>query len=236
MNSAGTYDLAFANVDDRICLWVNDKLVEFESGGDYESSDVPQPTQRDLSPCGIAGRHVQLSVSDLVLQRDIYYRNEAFQFSEEDGLSRDQNPEHEVRDEVSLQRLLTDPEAYAQRYQEESVIQIEKFGRFTEYQLADDEYLMFGDNSSMSKDSRLFDYQARPLNGIYSHRYAVRQQDLIGKAVYIFWPHGVPFLNDGRGFAVKNHTGPDVYDPGTYPHPTGHLPFYPNLPRMRKIR
>ncbi|MEZ6123392.1 MAG: signal peptidase I [Planctomycetaceae bacterium] len=236
MNAVGEYTIAFANVDDRICLWVNDELIEFEGNGEYDSSDMPQPTQRDLAPCGLAVRNAGVQVSELVLQRDIYYRDEAFQFSEEDGLSLDQNPEHEVRDEVTLQQLLNDPEAWAQRYREEALIQIEKFGRYTDYSLADDEYLMFGDNSSMSKDSRLFDFQTRPMNGIYSHRYAVREQDLIGKALFIFWPHGVPFLNDGRGYAVKYHSGPDVHDPKTYTHPTGHLPFYPNLPRMRKIR
>ena len=65
---------------------------------------------------------------------------------------------------------------------------------------------MCGDNSPASKDSRLFDYWSRPMRGIQSHRYAVREKDLIGKAMFIFWPHGIPFLNDGEGFSVKGHS------------------------------
>ena len=93
---------------------------------------------------------------------------------------------------------------------------------------------MFGDNSSMSKDSRLFDYEARPMNGIISHRYAVREKDLIGKALFIFWPHGVPFLNDGKGIPVwyhKTREGKKAED-----YPSFRIPFYPNLTRMKKIR
>ena len=98
------------------------------------------------------------------------------------------------------------------------------------------------DNSSMSKDSRLFDYDARPLNGVFSHRYAVREQDLIGRALYIFWPHGIPFLNDGKGIAVRYHKepprqqgwAPSNLDADEYP--SVRVPFYPNVGRMKKIR
>ena len=235
MTNAGNYDVTFANVDDRICLWMNGSLIEFDTSGEYESSDVPAPGERDLAPCGIAFRNATASVSSLLLERDIYYRNEAISFSAEDGLSlgRDR-PQREVRRESELQPLLNNPVAWARKYQDEVVIQLEAFGSYSEYKLDGDEYLMFGDNSSMSKDSRLFDYYARPMNGIYSHRYAVRERDLIGKALFIFWPHGIPFLNDGKGIAVRNHAGPEQYDPNKYP--SVRLPFYPNISRMKKIK
>ncbi|MEZ6130035.1 MAG: S26 family signal peptidase [Planctomycetaceae bacterium] len=234
ITSPGSYQVAFANVDDRICLWVNDSLVTFDGATEYESSDVPEPTQRDLAPCGVAFSNADAEVSSLLLERDIYYRNEAIEFTAEQGLSPNQYPEHEVRREAELQALIHNPEAWAKMYREESAVQLEAYGQYGEYQLDADEYLMFGDNSSMSKDSRLFDFFSRPLNGIYSHRYAVREQDLIGKALFIFWPHGIPFLNGGEGFTIRNHRGPEVYDPQDYP--LMRLPFYPDVSRMKKIR
>lgn len=236
LTGAGSYDVAFANVDDRLCLWVNNSLVAFDSGGEYESSDVSQPGQRDLAPCGLAVSHAAISVSSLLLERDIYYRNEILQFDREQGYSKEQNPETEVRreNEEVLQMLANDPEAWAQKYQEGVSVQLKSYEKYGEYQLDEDEYLMFGDNSSMSKDSRLFDYQTRPTNGVMNHRYAVRQEDLIGKALYIFWPHGTPFLNDGKGFALWNHSGEERFDPEKYP--AMRIPFYPSLSRMKKIR
>lgn len=230
----GRYEVAFANVDDRICLWVDNTLVKFDASCEYESSDVPQPGQRDLAPCGIAVSHATVGVSSLLLERDIYYRNEILQFTREQGFSKIQNPEHEVRRESELQMLVHDPEAWAKKYQDEVIVQLENYGSFSDYQLDDDEYLMFGDNSSMSKDSRLFDYQSRPVNGVMNHRYAVRQEDLIGKALFIFWPHGTPFLNGGKGFALWKHSGEKRFDPSEYP--AMRFPFYPNIARMKKIR
>ncbi|MGB4740585.1 MAG: signal peptidase I [Fuerstiella sp.] len=245
MSSTGTYDVTFANVDDRICLWVNNKLIEFDASTEYTGSDVPQPTGNDLAPVGIAIRNATGIASDLLLQRDIYYRNDLIQFDVSDGICVNLAYENNYRrDEVNsqthnelendLDSQLTNPAAWAASYAKESAVQISSFGKYGEYELADDEYLMFGDNSSMSKDSRLFDYEARPMNGIFSHRYAVREKDLIGKALFIFWPHGVPFLNDGKGIPVwyhKTREGKKAED-----YPSFRIPFYPNLTRMKKIR
>lgn len=82
------------------------------------------------------------------------------------------------------------------------------------------------------------------MRGIDSHRYAVREKDLIGKALFIFWPHGVPFLNGGDGFAVKNHAVSDAdYKfvgkkelEADANYPLYQAPFYPNIFRMKKIR
>ena len=69
----GRYQVDFANVDDRLTLWVNGRSV-YESGVEYERGDeVPIPTAADLSPAGVAVRNGSVTVSDLVLKRDIYY-------------------------------------------------------------------------------------------------------------------------------------------------------------------
>ncbi len=245
MTAAGSYDVDFANVDDRICLWVDNRLIEFDASTEYVSSDVPQPENGDLAPVGIAFRNAAATVSGLLLQRDIYYRNDVIQFDPQNGVSvssygdtafRHVPVNTSQRDEVdaNLIHLLNNPAAWASTYAQSSSVQLSSYGQYGEYKLASDEYLMFGDNSSMSKDGRLFDYEARPMNGIFSHRYAVREKDLIGKALFIFWPHAVPFLNSGEGFSVLNHKSPDGKKVGDYP--SFRFPFYPDFSRMKKIR
>ncbi len=245
LKGTGEWDVTFANVDDRLALWVDGTLMKFDGSTEYDGSEMPQPTQKDLSPVGIAVQNASATVSNLLLERDIYYRNDIVAFDHKDGLS-DSNPYHGHQDEVGrvgdLRSQLHNPEAWAATYEEASTTQLESYGEYGEYQLDSDEYLMFGDNSSMSKDSRLFDYQARPMNGIFSHRYAVRERDLIGKALFIFWPHGIPFLNGGEGIPVRYHKAPpntpadirNELDAGDYP--SVRVPFYPNVGRMKKIR
>ena len=231
---SGRHDVSFANVDDRLCLWIDDRLIEFDQPTTYVSSDQPDPGEADLAPCGIAIRNATVTMSDLLLQRDIYYQNDYIPFHESEGLSFYGQSSGEVQSERELQSLLANPKAWGSRYRDEVARVLSQGQQFCEYQLDVDEYLMFGDNSPMSKDSRLFDYQARPMNGIFSHRYAVREKDLIGKALFIFWPHGVPFLNGGEGIPVWYHKGEDHLDPDTYP--SIRAPFYPNISRMKKIR
>lgn len=232
--ASGQHDVSFANVDDRLCLWIDHQLVEFDQPTTYVSGDQPYPSEADLAPCGIAVRAASVTVSDLLLERDIYYQNEFIPFDESEGLSLYNGSSGEVQSERELQSLLSNPSAWGSRYRDDVAAILSQGQAFCEYQLDSDEYLMFGDNSPMSKDSRLFDYEARPLNGIFSHRYAVREKDLIGKALFIFWPHGVPFLNGGEGFTLWNHEGLDRLEPDSYP--AVRAPFYPNISRMKKIR
>jgi signal peptidase I len=74
----------------------------------------------------------------------------------------------------------------------------------------EDQFFMLGDNSPASKDGRMWgpvDYVERRL--------------LIGKAVYIYWPHGIPA---GFSFPV-NIFGSKKY-----------IPFWPNIGRMERVR
>jgi signal peptidase I len=70
-----------------------------------------------------------------------------------------------------------------------------------------DQFLVLGDNSSSSKDSRLW----RAADHI---NFWVARQALIGKALFIYWPHSWDKL------------------PGL-PVP---CPFFPNFERMRLVR
>jgi signal peptidase I len=85
-----------------------------------------------------------------------------------------------------------------------------------------DEFLMLGDNSPRSHDSRL-----------WRNTHAVPRQLLIGKAFCIYWPHAMPFLNGGRGFPMSSYR--EQGDPKAPTIPRFSLPFYPQFSRMKRI-
>lgn len=214
----GSYTVSFANVDDRLCLWVNGRLTDFGDGASIEPLGAvgnPFPTDMDLTPAAIACQGVSAEVSGLRLERDIYYRADF--------------PPNDLRYQLNkgfqadLQRTLTAPDAWAEIYLQKA----DELDQRT-IKIGPDGYLALGDNSPRSRDSRLWreDLQTVP------------RKFLVGKAFWIYWPHGIPFLNGGRGIPIVAHkqhgarggleTVPD------YPKYT--LPFYPQVWRMTRIR
>jgi signal peptidase I len=98
-------------------------------------------------------------------------------------------------------------------------------------QVDPDGFLALGDNSPRSKDSRMW------APGMQS----VPRNNLVGRAFYIYWPHGVPFMNGGRGYPLWYHKqiertrdGTTVKKVDDYPKWTA--PFYPQIDRMKRIR
>ena len=85
-----------------------------------------------------------------------------------------------------------------------------------------DEFLMLGDNSPRSNDSRL-----------WRDSHAVPRRLLIGKAFCIYWPHAIPFLNGGRGFPGASYR--EQGDPKAPKIPRFSFPFYPQFSRMKRI-
>ena len=194
MNRPGRYAVSFANVDDRLCLWVENRLVkslDFEPESKFEPQNSPiLPSNRDTSPVGIAAQMAKLRIDHLCIERDIFYRHEP------GGMA----TAHERK--FTLHKDLDDPR--------------------------NDEFLMLGDNSPRSNDSRLW---APP--------HSVPRHLLIGKAFFVYWPHGVPFLNGGRGYPIfGNYNEPPLKGGGETgpPLPKFSLPFYPQVGRMHRIR
>ncbi len=193
LNKIGKHDVSFCNVDDRLCLWIDNRLVkvlEFEIGSKFEPQRfLPEPTEQDKRPVGIAARGARLRVSHLHIERDIFYRNE----SERGHLDRS-NP-YVLNDDADDSK---------------------------------DEFLMLGDNSPRSNDSRGWQTTS-----------VVPRRLLIGKAFFVYWPHAVPFLNGGRGFPVLQYHEPPPRGEGD-PYPPlpkfGSVPFYPQVGRMHRIR
>jgi signal peptidase I len=253
LQGAGTWSVSFANVDQRLCLWIDGAPVELGQTCTFDNLMRHGPTNADLTPAGIAATRIQATVSELLLQRDLYYRNDTIYYRPSSdaagqltaakgfGHPRDfqEVPEGRHRDLKERARF---PEIYSDLYSQLVAAQNEKYGNFSDYELASDEYLMCGDNSPASKDSRLFDYESRMKRGLTSHRHAVRKEDLIGEALWIFWPHAVPFMNGGQGYSIRNHRRRveneqrQTVIAADASYPLYRFPFYPGFSRMKKIR
>ncbi|MCA9015486.1 MAG: signal peptidase I [Planctomycetaceae bacterium] len=216
----GSYSLMFANVDQRLCLWIDGTVVDLGTRTEYQPPVSPAPRDGDLAPAGVAGRGADFVISHLFLQRDIYYR--ADEYSQRYEYSGDRR---------HLWELLSDPAAWSRQYEDHR--QQVRFAK-----MSDEEFFVLGDNSARSADSRLWGNDRAA-----ERRHAVPRSALVGKAFMIYWPHGIPFMNDGHGYS------PDVgplkkffyhqTSPGHYPKdPYAKLsvPFYPNFSRMKRIR
>lgn len=259
---AGSHRVSFANVDDRLCLWVDGRLVDFGQATSYTPYGgvlIQRPWDEDLIPVGIAARGADVTVSHLFLQRDIYYRCD---FVSPNLRQPDSNPwrgddagfteVHEYEGDPNvLEAKVDNPTEWFSEY--ERGLASRQTGPGARYEnvpfqftMGNDEFFMMGDNSPRSKDSRLWS-NARHA----THRYAVPRLALVGKAFFIYWPHGIPFLNDGRGYPdgsnsmwdnsltrplfynYEDKSGNVVVDEN---YPKLRVPFYPNFRRMHRIR
>lgn len=200
MHGKGSHRLAFANVDGQLLLWIDGSAVAFDGPTTYESlsNDVPQSTPRDpldLAPAGIGSQSSSLRVSHLRLWRDIYY------IAAREGFVTDYPPDGTMG-RMSYQELvkfwstpaLWNPPAGPSPFDQR---------RELVFPLEADQFFALGDNSPQSKDARLWEGEK-----------FVSRELLVGKALYIFWPHSFDKL------------------PGT----NIPFPFFPNFARMGFIR
>lgn len=266
----GTYQVAFANVDDRLCFWVNEQLVKsFEFNPEAQDGRLTaerpvRPTARDLSPVGIAARGCSAIVRHLKLERDVYYREGsedptgkvdtqvveepglipniknflAYRTSEElAALQGDQPLTNAQKAELAIRVTLSDPEKWNAQFSTYLRNIDRKFVLKDSEDDMEDEFMVLGDNSPRSSDSRFWNAVAGG-----EHAHAVPRKLMIGKAFFIYWPHAVPFLNNGKGYAVRHwpepdgdHLPPNVVRPKDK-IPALSLPWYPQFGRMSRIR
>ena len=184
ISKPGTYKLLFSNVDDQLRLWVDEEPVAFDKPTTYDSETLHnrRPQKADLAPVAIGSLGAKLRVAHLKVLRDIYY------------IADKQNSENGVSDYDSaeifggitpgnLAAFFSDPDRW-------DVFDSKRMGS-VEFPLDEGQFLMLGDNSAMSRDSRLWN----------PNEYYVDRDLMIGKALYIYWPHswdklpgtGVPF-------------------------------------------
>lgn len=179
LRGAGSYHLRFANVDDKLFLWVNERSIEFDFPPTFSagSSERPKWTPEDpldLAPLGIGGQNIEMQVTRLKVLRDIYYL--AIEVA---------HRHHETNSHFSTDELLAmaeDPHQWATTDQFSS-------RREEKFELAADQFFPMGDNSPQSKDARLWsNFGDNPSNYDDPPPYVERRY-LIGKALLIYWPH-----------------------------------------------
>lgn len=168
----------------------------------------------------IAVKGGEVAVSDLVLKHDIYY---TLRPGGSDSSGPDLSwPRHGEGEEVFRESfdILSDPTRFP----------LLADLRSKEFVVGPGRYFMMGDNSPQSSDSRMWthmdadgDFRKNPSVEPWADRsfresWEVPESHIIGKAFFIYWPHGKPF-------------GPDLHVGRDY-----RLPFRPYLERMKFIR
>jgi signal peptidase I len=185
IRQAGAYEVEFSNVDGRLSLWV-DGETPFGDGVEHRGDRVG-PTSADLAPAAVASRGASVRVEHLVLKRDLYYT----QFP-----TRQDDPALDRTDASGLFDLLADPDRYAATVKPAA----------TEYEIRPGHFMMLGDNSAWSNDSRAWGRidqvdPSRPGDGWTStarSSWEVPENLLIGKVFAVYWPHLRPFGPDLR--------------------------------------
>ena len=187
LKGAGDYHIEYVNADDRLHLWINNKLIEFP-GSSYMRTGIPVPTYKtnspgDAEPAGIATNGAEVSISRLKVLRDIYYtsvKGRANSFNGPELANETDTADKDKRQIEIYQQtpaMWSDPKAI-KFYQKkkgsfEPMFKLEK-GSTTDQ----DQFLPMGDNSPRSLDGRVWD----------GDNYVERDM-LIGRAMLIYWPH-----------------------------------------------
>jgi signal peptidase I len=196
LRTRGSHEVRFANVDGRLTLWINGQ-TPFGEGVVYQSGleGYAAPTEADLRPARIAASGASLTVRDLVLKRDIYYTREAGDWDYA-GL------------ELSEATTLSDPDEFA------AIGELQP----KDFSIQPRSYMMMGDNSPRSLDGRKWGDRDRAWDPSDRNPWEVPEALLIGKAFYVYWPHGKPIWPD---IAINKNF---------------RVPFRPHVERMQWIR
>jgi hypothetical protein len=213
----GKHRVMFANADRQLLLWVDDKVVTFDSPATYEGLDneVPQAGTvagddragtaggDDLAPLGIGSRGAALSINHLRVWRDIYYIAVRYPMERFGPISDYQTSGSTVatmtRDELA--EFFSTPAQWTDA-RGASIFDQRQAATFTP--LAEDQFFVLGDNSPYSADARL-----------WTHEQYVARDLLVGKALFVYWPHPLNLNIPATNISI---------------------PIVPNFPKMGLIR
>jgi signal peptidase I len=184
----GTHQLRFANFDSRLTVWVDGQLP-FGDGHDYTPPELPRAEEKKLSatdfkhalarrcgpsawdveePAKIGSSGADVQVQHVRLWRDTYYVLGAGRGQQSDGgfdlFAVD--PERAQRERSQLRDALTNPNSAA-------FVRLKELDLTTFY-VQPGHYLVLGDNSQSSSDSRVW--------GLVPERL------LLGRALAIYFP------------------------------------------------
>ncbi len=200
VRGSGKHRVMFANADQQLLLWIDDKVVAFDEPATYPNLDNERPRADDrdggdLAPLGIGSRAAALEVNHLRVLRDIYYIADS---------SPTLTPITDYRTAGSILPRMSGAELadfFASPEQWETPQAGNVFDRRQEvrFPLGPDEFFVLGDNSPASSDARL-----------WLSQHFVERDLLIGKALFVYWPHPlrlfVPFTDVSIG-VIPNVSG-----------------------------
>ena len=197
LNRPGRYKVRYVNADDRINLWINERLVEFDTS-EYNRIDVPMPTYSeqdpgDAEPLGIAGRNLEIRIDRLRVVRDLYYTSvKGFRNNERIGGAANETgiDEQQILFYQANPSLWDSPEAH-QVFSAKKGMNEPMFRLLNGPTRQQDQFLPIGDNSPESLDGRIWD----------GPNYVEREM-LIGRATFVFFPRPlrkpIPFFPNFR--------------------------------------
>jgi len=209
----GKHNVRLANVDQRLTLWVDGWPVTFDTPTTFGPLNNSRPQLDDLVPARIGSRGAAVRVSHLRLFRDIYYIAQRYSPQNRNGspmvdyeTSAAEFPFFFGSDdpEEKLIEFLSNPDGW----------DVFNHRRQVDFHLAQDQFLALGDNSAESKDSRLWELD--------SPQYYISRDLLIGRALFVYWPHSWDRIPGTEGWPLL---------------PNGlWFPFFPNFARMGFVR
>jgi signal peptidase I len=183
VRGVGRHEVIFANCDDQLRLWVDGKAVEFDTTTCYQPLGNQRPRNgsfaNDLAPVGVGAQGAAVRITHLKVLRDIYYIadkvSQPVLTDFEDLLSAyDVRSYHDLTANI-VARFFSEPRMWdAFDRMQWAEFRLEKDPARPE----EDQFLALGDNSPKSKDGRLWEVE-----------HYVERRLLIGKALYIYWPH-----------------------------------------------
>ena len=103
LHGTGTYHVRFANVDERLVVWV-DSTLPFGDGVAYDAPGQRGPWRNDLQPAMIGVHKAGVGIHSLTLWRDTYYTQKPGEPDSSDLYKSETSPD--------LHELLSDPEQW----------------------------------------------------------------------------------------------------------------------------
>jgi len=184
----GSYRIEYINADDRLHLWIDGSLVNFDAAS-YTRDGIPIPQWSeedagDAEPAGVAAENCVVRIKRLKILRDLYYTSVR---DETKWIISNLLPN--LGDETEETDILFILELYAQPERWSSPEAVKFFNRkknemkpMFELQVGntrdEGQFLPMGDNSPASLDGRVWD----------GPKYVERDL-LIGRALFVYWPH-----------------------------------------------
>ncbi len=212
LKGAGHHTVLFSNVDDQMRLWVDGALIKFgdDQGTEsdvataFDSDKLPDhiPKQDDLKPVRIGAKSAAVQVSHVKIFRDVYY---IAVFTR--GPYRKPGPLTDfkiVSDPSGTHWTIDSPPDLADPTNWDHDFSHGENGNMETVDIPlkprdsrhpeKDQFLVLGDNSPQSQDGRLWASDERWREG--ERQYWVDRELFIGKALFIYWPHGwkIPYL------------------------------------------